>query len=279
MTKKRKAKSSENDTGENDDDINDCATPDERSKYQQVFLKCIEPSKTFDSFKNEDIIPPPQNSNSNGNDNDCSDSQDDDIDVSDLVPTVGNQNVSNNDETTNTNSSQNNNINNIVPLPNIEFKIDSLINHDLSKNKNCKQDFKKFLLYPAVLIDYVKKNNIKKKTYFDTISFMKTRLNHCAMISFNCSIRYGLMGLNTFCQSNFSRFSAIATKICKTLTSIKVLRLCLIQKIDSIDKEIFKQAIELHLKSKDWCKWSNRKTCMITVQSGSRSIGACGNKI
>lgn len=71
----------------------------------------------------------------------------------------------------------------------------------------------------------------------------------------------------------------MTSQICHSLNSIKILRMCLIQKVNSIDESLWQKALDIHLQSKDWCKWSTRKVCMTTVARGSRSIGYCNGKI
>ena len=151
----------------------------------------------------------------------------------------------------------------------------TLLERDTNKDNNV--DFKKFLIYPYVLIQYVTKNKINKKIYFDTIKMLKSRMNHCAMISFHNCVTFGLYPLNNFFKSNFSRFNGVISKICYTLRNVKILKQCLIQQIKQIDTTTWEKVLKLHLANTNWCKWKDRKWCMIGVASGSRTFPECTN--
>ena len=266
--------------------VMDCATSNETTRYKKIFKKCLSINKTFHNVVNAVILQCttilPNNTNNNDSNNskmEIDDDVDSDEDNSDsdsaVLRAVMSNSPNSKDATPQTT---------IPPMsasgkPPIKIDINSLVTRDSTKDVEQLIDFKKWLLYPSVLIDYVKKHKIKKKTYFDTISFLKTRLSHCAMMVFNANIKYGLFGLKTFFESNFSRSNDIATKLCQVFRSIKVLKMCLIQKIESIDEKLFEEAIECHLKNKDWCKWTNRKTCMMTVSAGSRTFPQCNGSI
>ena len=237
----------------------DCAATAERAEYVEIFEYCEHKNTTWHNVSNSAILQHDSElSNDAGinNENDDIGSEDSNLQVI-LCDVNSGMPSSNNDNST--------------AKAALHIDIKSIITRDLTQDSKQQFDWKKLLLYPSILSDYVTKHQLAKKVYFGTISFLKTGLSHCAMIMFTMKYNAWII--------RFCNIFRIASKICDVLRSIKILSKCLTQHIGTINDSIFKQAIDCHLNHKNWCKWANGKWCIMTVAKDSRTSKECAKKL
>lgn len=170
----RRSGDEQSESDKNSDCTFDGAKNIERERYDEIFRYCVKENSTLRHIPNDQLVQGKSSKNNDQNNTTDHDSVSDHESDDEVL------------EDSDNNSSK----------PSITISIANLVTRDTKKHKNGQTDFKKFVLYPSVLIDHVRKKHITKKTYFDTIAFWKNRLNHCAMITFRCSINYALMDLN-----------------------------------------------------------------------------------
>ena len=282
----------------NDENKNDCETNHDRMR--NIFQYCMIVNSTLHKIDNDILLDRNiSRADDHNDDSDVDSNHSSDMELAlelvlESTPTANPNHNNQNDNVTTENSSHsindnvnennsNMNVNADLTMENNEskksklpIKIDPKSLFDKNSMETRDTDFKKFTLYATNLIEYVKKHKINKKVYFDTIGTLKSIRNHCSMIVFNNSITFGLFPLNSFLQSNYSRFNGMISKLCKTFRNIKILKLSLIQQINQIDPKLWKEVVKVYFSDKKWYKWLDRTTCMITVASGSKTFPECG---